>query len=200
MVFRAYTEQDETGWIRCRLLSFLDCTYFDDVKKEKDRYENPSISLVAEEKGVITGFIEAEYELEEGEVCYLKGGKGAVIWNLGVLPEYRKEGIASKLFEILLERLKEKGIKRIELWTQDDEAANSWYQKKGFVQREAYLNAFVRGSLKDEAVRRLVSPEGIGEIYGVRNFNFEAPVTRKEELLSICYRLHEVRLYELILS
>lgn len=32
----------------------------------------------------------------------------------------------------------------------------------------------------------------------IHKYNFEAPIERKEELSKICYRLHEVRVYEII--
>lgn len=199
MIIRDYKEEDETGWVRCRVISFLDCSYYDDIKKEKETYENPSICLVAEENGIIVGIIDAEYERAIGEVCYLKGDLGATIWHLGVLPEYRSEGVATKLFEAMKDRLIKKGIKRIEVWTQDDIAANKWYEKQGFQQKEAYLNAYVRGTCKDELIKKYINLDNIGDIYGIRNFNFEAPIERKEELLQLCYRLHEVKVYELIL-
>lgn len=197
MIIREYRAEDETAWVRCRLISFLDSSYFDDIRKEKDTYENPSISLVAEENGAIVGFIEVEYEVEGGEVCYLKGDKGAVIWNMGVLPEYRSKGVAGKLFQNVKEILAEQGIKRYEAWTQDDIEANHWYIKQGFIMREAYLNAFIKGTKQDDIMKKYINMKEIGEIYGIRNLNFEAPIERKEELLPICYRLHEVRVYEL---
>ena len=68
---------------------------------------------------------------------------GAVIWHLGVLPEYRFKGIATKLWNMAKQMLIDKGIKRCEVWTQDDIPANKWYAKQGFIFKEAYLNAFI---------------------------------------------------------
>ena len=47
MIIRKYTEKDEQSWLRCRVLSFLNTAYFDNVLKEKETYENPAIELVA---------------------------------------------------------------------------------------------------------------------------------------------------------
>ena len=47
MIIRHYTENDEQGWLRCRVLSFLNTAYFDNVLKEKEVYKNPAIELVA---------------------------------------------------------------------------------------------------------------------------------------------------------
>ncbi len=200
MIIREYRKEDETAWVRCRLISFLDSSYFDDVRKEKEIFENPSISLVAEEDGNIVGFIDVEYELACGEVCYLKGDRGAVIWNIGVLPEYRCKGIAGKLFHNVKEILSEKGIKRYEAWTQDDIETNHWYMKQRFIMREAYLNAFIKGTMENDIIKKYINTKEIGNVFGIRNLNFEAPIELKEELLPICYRLYEVRVYEFIME
>ncbi|HEY8364376.1 MAG TPA: GNAT family N-acetyltransferase, partial [Haloplasmataceae bacterium] len=110
MIIRDYNPKDELAWLRCRLMAFLDCSYFDDVKRKKDVYENPSINLVAEKDSQIVGFIDIEYQPE----------KSATIWDLGVLPEYRCLSIATKLFNEAKARLLKLGVKRIEVWTQDD--------------------------------------------------------------------------------
>ncbi len=38
ITIREYTAADETAWVRCRVISFLDCSYWNDVKREKERY------------------------------------------------------------------------------------------------------------------------------------------------------------------
>lgn len=196
---REYKDEDEIQWIKCRLLSFLDTSYFDDIQREKGKYENPSICLVAEDKGNVVGFIDVEYENNIGDVCYLEGDRGATIWHLGVLPEYRNKGVATQLYINAKNLLLKHNICRIEVWTQDDIEANEWYRKQGFVMKEAYLNAFIKGTEQSEVIKRFVNIDKIGEVYGVRNFNFEAPINRKEELSKICYRLHEVRVYEVFI-
>ena len=200
MILREYNGTDEQGWVRCRLLAFLDCSYYDDVRREKEVYDHPSVCYVAEDKGMIVGLIDVEYEEQEGEVCYFKGGRGAVIWHLGVLPEYRRRGVAAGLWRTAKEALISKGIDRFEVWTQDDAASNELYVSQGFVLREAYLNAFIQGAKVDDVIKRYIGLDHIGEIYGIRSFNFEAPLERKEELEQVCYRLHEVRGYELRMS
>ena len=55
MVIREYTKNDELEWLRCRVLSFLDCSYYNDVLTHREIYENDSICLVAEEDGNIIG-------------------------------------------------------------------------------------------------------------------------------------------------
>jgi hypothetical protein len=69
MIIRRYETKDETGWLRCRVLSFLDTAYFDNVLREKEKYENPSLELVAEENNQIVGLIDVEYETEPKTIC-----------------------------------------------------------------------------------------------------------------------------------
>ena len=40
MIIRNYTDKDEQGWLRCRVLSFLNTAYFDNVLNKKEIYEN----------------------------------------------------------------------------------------------------------------------------------------------------------------
>lgn len=44
---RPYRSEDERGWVVCRLLSFLDTAYFDDVRRAKEHYVHPAIELVS---------------------------------------------------------------------------------------------------------------------------------------------------------
>lgn len=200
MVIREYRDEDERGWIYCRLISFLETSYFDDVKRKKELYENSSLSIVAEKDGNIIGILDIEYERKKGELCYLKGELGGVIWNLAVLPQYRNISVANKMLNYAKSRLIKLGITRFEAWTQEDEEANNWYEKQGFVRRVEYLNAFIKGNSSDDIIKDFINLKNCGEIFGVRSFNFEAPIERKKELKEVCYRLHEVRLYELELS
>jgi hypothetical protein len=57
---RPYEPADEVGWVRCRVLSFLDSAFCDAVEREKEHYENPSIELVADESGEIVGLLDLE--------------------------------------------------------------------------------------------------------------------------------------------
>ena len=58
MEIRDYQIEDETSWVRCRVLSFLDTAYYDIVAREKERYQHPSIELVAVENGVVIGLLD----------------------------------------------------------------------------------------------------------------------------------------------
>lgn len=38
IMIREYTAADEIAWVRCRVISFLDCSYWNDVKREKEHH------------------------------------------------------------------------------------------------------------------------------------------------------------------
>ncbi|WP_346887433.1 hypothetical protein [Clostridium sp. UBA1056] len=79
MKVREYKDTDNLQWVRCRVLSFLDSAYFDNVLREKEHYENPSIELGAEVDDKIIGLIDIEYETEKGTVCDSTDELGAMI-------------------------------------------------------------------------------------------------------------------------
>lgn len=106
MVIREYAKKDELEWLRCRVLSFLDCSYYNDVLTQRETYENDAICLVAEEEGKIVGLIDAEIEKEAGSLCVAGNQIGAVIWHLAVLPEYRRNHIAASLWDEVKKQLK----------------------------------------------------------------------------------------------
>lgn len=100
MIIRNYTEKDEQGWLRCRVLSFLNTAYFDNVLNKKEIYENPSIELVAEKDNQIVGLLDIEYEQEPKTVCTAKEKNGGMIWHIAVHPDYQRQGIGERLLEI----------------------------------------------------------------------------------------------------
>lgn len=145
MEIREYRPTDEQGWLRCRVLSFLDTAYFDNVLKEKEHYDNPSIELVAVKENQIVGLLDIEYEVEEGTVCSRGTGLGGMIWHIAVHPDYRRNGIATKLLKKGEEMAKDNGLNRLEAWTRDDEWVNTWYKNSGFQQVDSYLHVYLEG-------------------------------------------------------
>lgn len=190
MVIRTYRDSDERGWLRCRVVSFLDCSYFNDVKREKEVYSHPSIDLVAADNGIIAGLLSAELDSDELSV---NRGRGAIIWHMAVMPEYRSRGIATKLWKTARRMMLAQGVQYCELWTQEDMAANSFYRSIGFALEEAHtwIRCYVRGA----KCLSLLNSEAVGNIYTPEEMVFGAPVSRKDELIKLCYRIDEVRLY-----
>lgn len=66
VIIRPYETADERAWVVCRVLSFLDTAYFDDVLRAKERYGRPALELVAEERGGILGLCAVECEEAAG--------------------------------------------------------------------------------------------------------------------------------------
>src|SRR5699024_11481478 len=107
MEIRNYKTADEKGWVRCRVLSFLDTAYYDDVHREKETFENPSIELVAIDDEQVVGLIDIEYDTEDEKVCS-EEGNGGRFWNLAENPECQGRGMGPALTE----RAGEEAIKR----------------------------------------------------------------------------------------
>ncbi|MDN5353934.1 MAG: hypothetical protein PWQ09_690 [Candidatus Cloacimonadota bacterium] len=57
MKIRKYSKKDEQAWLRCRVVSFLDSAYFDNVLQKKEIYENPAIELIAEINNQLVGLM-----------------------------------------------------------------------------------------------------------------------------------------------
>src|SRR4051794_4017421 len=91
---REYQPADERGWLECRLLSFLDSNYYDDVRTDRSDIAAPNLSLVAEDNGTIVGLIDIELD-----------GEAATIDSIGVHPQARQRGIASALLAEALARV-----------------------------------------------------------------------------------------------
>jgi len=191
---RPYAPADETGWVRCRVLSFLDSAYFDDVAQEKTRYDNPAIELVAEDiAGAITGFIDIECEETSGAVCSGRPGLAGMIWNIGVHPDHRARGLASKLLERAAGLARDRGIVRLEAWTRDDPEALAWYQAQGFRLIDTYLHVYLD---YDEAGQVLKSD--LPGLRPVKVFShFSRDPARFAEVRQRFKRVHDCNLFEL---
>ena len=143
---RKYKPSDEDSWCRCRVLSFLRSSYFDDVLQAKPTYQHPSVELVFEEDHTIVGLLDIEWEETPGSVCQGRAEQGAMIWNLAVHPDHQRRNIASSLLEEALAELSRHHIAFIDAWTRDDVSANAWYTDNGFETIEEYVHAYYTSS------------------------------------------------------
>ena len=86
---------------------------------------NPlSLWLVAEENGVLLGYIGSQSVMDEADVM-----------NVAVDPNRRREGIALKLVEALVAALNEKDVRALLLEVRaSNEPAKALYERQGFVQ------------------------------------------------------------------
>jgi ribosomal protein S18 acetylase RimI-like enzyme len=192
---RPYRDEDERGWVVCRVLSFLDTAFYDDVRREKEHYERPAIELVAEVAGEIVGLVDVECELEPGTVCEDRPGLGGMIWHLAVHPDRQRRGIASALLREAERRAREHGLVRLEAWTRDDVAARSWYEAQGFERVYSYLHVYVE---LDEGLRELfpITPDGLMPVKVFAHYFGD----ELDEIRKRFARVHEDVLYELRLA
>jgi GNAT superfamily N-acetyltransferase len=195
MEIRRYNPKDEKGWVRCRTLSFLDTAYFDNVLREKETYENPSIELVAVLDDSIVGLIDIEYELEEGTICSRGKGIGGMIWHIAVHPDYQGKGIGVKLLNEAEKIAKELGLHYYEAWTRDDEWVNKWYESNDFKNVQSYLHVFIDGS---EELKSVINCE-MDRFHTVQAFAHYVG-DEKEKVKSTFKRVHECICYDKQLS
>ena len=145
LIIRPYNSSDEEGWLKCRLVSFDDSAYYDDVYTKKPIFDNPSLELVAEIDGKIIGVLDLEKDNKDGSICYCKSGLGAMVWTIAVLPDYRRFGIASQLILKVIDWAKSKDIDFIEAWTRDDKWVLDWYESLGFSRFHSYWHIYFKG-------------------------------------------------------
>lgn len=182
---REYRQEDEEGWLHCRMLSFLHTAYYDHVLQNKESYQHPSIELVAVQSGKIVGLIDVEYEREAKSVCTLCASRGGMIWNLAVHPDLQRKGIGFRLLSQVESRLKARGIDELEAWTRDDPATNRWYLRNGFKKINSCFHAFPEGDEVQRAVRSSIS--GLRPLAMFAHYSGDDP----EKIRKAVHRVHE---------
>ncbi len=153
LIIRSYNSSDEESWLKCRLLSFHDSPYYDDVYTTKPVFDNLCLELVAEINGKIIGILDLEKDDIDGSICYWKSGTGAMIWTIGVLPQYRRSGIASKLVLEAVDWAKSKDIDFLEAWTRDDNRALDWYESLNFNRFHSYWHIYFKGNISKSLLK-----------------------------------------------
>ena len=95
---------------------------------EKDKYDSSAFHLVAVCNGRVIGSARLRELSEElGSIAYVS-----------VLPEFRNQGIGTKLIEKLIEKAKEKNLKRLRLMTRL--TALDFYKRLGFLETGELVN------------------------------------------------------------
>ena len=141
---RAYERADEQSWLRCRALSFLGSSYYDDVRVQ--RSSAPQIQLVAARGREVVGVLDVEIE-----------GDLATIDTIAVHPDHQGAGIATALLERARGDLPPR-IRTLDAWTRDDEAALAWYRTHGFAESDHYLHVYKGWQDPDDG---WTTPEGL---------------------------------------
>jgi ribosomal protein S18 acetylase RimI-like enzyme len=169
---RPYTDADEQGWLRCRVLGFLDSALYDDVRQEKEHYAGPAIELVAVVDAQIVGLLDLELDPAAG-VLWDTDRRGGVIWHVAVHPDYRRRGIASALVERALAGAREAGLEIVQAWTRDDPWVQEWYEACGFVKRYSYLHVYIQpDEARDEVSLR---SEGLKPVLAFAHYTGDDP-------------------------
>lgn len=153
MEIRNYKPADEKGWVRCRVLSFLDTAYYDDVHREKETFENPSIELVAIEDEQVVGLIDIEYDTKDEKVCS-EEGTGGMIWHLAVHPDFQGRRIGTALMERAVEEAIKLELEFLEAWTRDAGHSADWFEKNAYRKVDEYYHLY----LSDEDMAHSVQP------------------------------------------
>lgn len=195
VTIRPYRDRDERGWVVCRVLSFLDSAFFDDVRQVKEHYEHPAIELVAERAGEIVGLIDVECEEVPGTVCADRPGLAGMIWHLAVHPDHQRQGVATDLLREAERLARARRIVRFEAWTRDDLDTQAWYESRGFAPVDSYLHVYVE---LDEGLRDLL-PVGDDGLRPVKLFAHYTGDDR-EAMRERFARVHDGVLYELRFS
>ncbi|MDN5898556.1 MAG: GNAT family N-acetyltransferase [Brachybacterium sp.] len=129
-LIRDYRPADEGAWLRCRVLGFLDTSYYDDVLVSKPRHA-PGVGLVATAGDDIVGLCDAS--IDEAS---------ATIETIVVHPDFRRRGIAHALVQHTCERLQRAAATTVDAWTREDPGTLAWYQAEGFSAVFRYLHVY----------------------------------------------------------
>ncbi|MGY3779189.1 GNAT family N-acetyltransferase [Isobaculum melis] len=143
MEIKQYEKKYETAWLHCRLLSFFETAYYDDVYTSVPKYEKKNaLKIIAVENEQVLGLIDVIWDSATLKETSLAEGKGAVIEHLAIHPAFQGRGIAQQLYDTVLQTLADEGVDFIEVWTRDDVGANRFYQKQGFEVASQYFHVY----------------------------------------------------------
>jgi GNAT superfamily N-acetyltransferase len=129
---RAYTPADESSWLRCRVLAFLDTGFYDAVVPAKPAIAAPGLELVAvDEAGAVVALMDTGVE-----------GGLATIDTVAVHPDHRRRGLGRELLDRTLAWARTAGATTLDAWTRDDADTLAWYRSMGFAESDHYLHVY----------------------------------------------------------
>lgn len=131
---RRYQGEDEAAWLRCRVLSFLDSDYYDDVKTRKTVLAPGSVELVATADGEVVALLDVEVN-----------GDAATIDSVACHPDHRRSGLAAQLLAQALASAELSSVRTVDAWTRENASAHAWYEHCGFTERFRYLHVYASG-------------------------------------------------------
>lgn len=141
---RSYLPSDERSWVRCRALSFLDTSYYDDVWPR--RPAEPEVQLVATDGENVVGILDLEVTRDL-----------ATIDTIAVHPDHQGRGVGTMLLERALAALPDT-VAILDAWTRDDAPTLAWYRGRGFDESDHYLHVYKAWS---DPAAGWTSPDGL---------------------------------------
>jgi len=163
---RPYRPEDEAEWLRVHAVIMSISHAWNYCIQERPAYEGyESTRLVAVTDGKIVGLTDTQYEREPGELCYLKDSRGGYVLEFGRLPEFTGHGLGQRFTDATIEDAKQKGIHRLEYWSQDRKAQR-YYRRLKMPEIGRHYRFRFRAP---DAVSNVLSADGVGVeyVYGV---------------------------------
>jgi ribosomal protein S18 acetylase RimI-like enzyme len=173
VLVRGFLPADETAWLHCRVLAFLATDYYDDVKPTKTVLEPGGIELVAIAGEELVGLMDLRVD-----------GSEATIDTVAVHPDSARTGVASQLLATARDLLPPE-VTSVDAWTREDQAANDWYLRRGFVERFRYLHLYTSAGTIDG--------------YPVAHALLHAPIEQEAAIRAAYDRVYVCRQYVLSL-
>ncbi|MFF1400553.1 GNAT family N-acetyltransferase [Streptomyces sp. NPDC058287] len=131
-IIRDYTSEDEASWLRCRVLSFLNTPYFDDVRQTKPEIPAPGFELVATaDSGTVLGIMDVTVD-----------GDLATIDTVAVHPDHQHQGHGRALLAEAEARARALSLVTLDAWTRDLPDTLRWYGAMGFLESDHYLHVY----------------------------------------------------------
>ena len=140
---KEYSEQYERKWIRCYFQAYSCSIYLNVMEETKPRYETPSIQLIAEKNQNIVGILDIAMEEIPGQLGLDLEQKSGIITILGVLPQFRRKGIALKLLEraeFILNNIHK--VYRCEVWSREDLILDNFWSKLKYLCIDHYYEVY----------------------------------------------------------
>lgn len=183
---RAYEPGDEQSWLRCRVLGFLDTSYFDDVWPSRPRTDS-TFELVAvdDATGHVVAILDATIDDEQPAV---------VIDTVVVHPDFRRRGLADSLLAQAIDWAGDRRLPVLQAWTRDDAGPNAWYAHAGFAVTWRYLHVYA--STPAEAALLAAPTDGVLLRLGFAHVTEPAAMAWARATFR---RVHECRRYDLSL-
>ena len=161
------------------MLAFLASSYYDDVLIDKPAIEG-GLELVALDGDEVVALLDVAVD-----------GAAATIESVAVHPDHCRRGLATALLDRALTQLAERGVRRLEAWTREDEAATAWYRRRGFHESERYLHIYASGR---RAIDTAVTTEP--GLVAISAFLHMVDMDREAEMRERFGRVYVCRCYE----